>query len=269
MSRKNFKVATAENGKTPTQNKKHMFVTTKKDNTPTGKVKTIADKAKIREERERQYRDFRINALKRRAKRIGLSEEQTNVKIEELKKQLDTPNSYNVLVLFNANDKDLVKQAMMNEGLAYSIMADTYLYTEADAETLATMREIMPPGAKIHPYVKKKPPILPTPTSAAKKKKPITKAKKKALATEAKKKRKAAASKAHFDKKEHAKQRKEVANKKNRKQQKSYELAKKRAQKASKKKPSTVVKTKAKSPSNATKKASTTMIPRRKMKNAA
>lgn len=151
MSRKNFKVATTEDGKT---------TLTKIDKTPTGKVKTIKDREKIKKEREEQYKSFRIGALKRRAKRAGLSEEDTKKKIEELKNQLDTPNNYIVLVLFKQADKNLVVEALKNEGLVWKMMSNSHFYIEADQETLGTLRSIMPPSAKIHPYVKKKPPII-------------------------------------------------------------------------------------------------------------
>ena len=91
MSKKNFKVATTENGKTPKQDTKHVFATAnvKKDKTPTGKVKTMKDKEELRKAREEQYKNFRVNALKRRAKRMGLSDEQTEVKIKELISQIN------------------------------------------------------------------------------------------------------------------------------------------------------------------------------------
>lgn len=182
MSRKNFKVATGENGQT---------TLTKIDKTSTGKVKTIKDKEVIRKEREEQYKNFRIGALKRRAKRMGLTDEQIKVKVEELIKQIETPNSYFVLIMFNPKDADLLKQAFMNEGLTWKIMGANYTYVEADQETLATIREIAPPGAKIHPYVKKKPPILPVQEPVVSGKKPLTKAEKKAMAKKAKMARKA------------------------------------------------------------------------------
>lgn len=152
MSRKNFKVATAEDGKT----------TLVKINTiPTGKVKTIKDKETIRKEREEQYKNFRVNALKRRATRMQMSQEQTDEAVKALLEQLDTPNSYMVLILFNPNDVNLVREAIKNEGLVCKMMSNSHLFIEADQETLGTLREIMPPSAKIHPYVKKKPAILP------------------------------------------------------------------------------------------------------------
>ena len=152
MSRKNFKVATAEDGKT---------TLVKIDKTPTGKVKTIKDKETIRKEREEQYKNFRVNALKRRAARMQMPQEQIDEAVKALLEQLDTPNSYTVLILFNPNDLGLIKEAMKNEGLVWKMISNSYLFMEADQETLKTIREIMPPSAKIHPYVKKKPSVLP------------------------------------------------------------------------------------------------------------
>lgn len=170
MSKKNFTVATVENGKTTKQDTKHAFATTNisKDKTPTGKVKTIKDKEALKKEREEQYKNFRIGALKRRAKRIGLSEGQIKVKIEELIKQIDTPNQYFVLVMFDAKDKDTNTQALKNEGIVCKIQGPTYFYIEADQDTLGTIRSIMTPGSKIHPYVKKKPSVLPVQESPKK-----------------------------------------------------------------------------------------------------
>lgn len=169
MSRKNFKVDTAANGQTAKQDTKHIFVV-EKTNVPTGKIKTAEEREKRRKAREEQYKTFRVNALKRRAKRMGLSEEDTEAKVKELLNQLDTPNSYSVLILFNPNDKDLVKQALLKEDLAWNLISDSHLFIDADQETLATIRSIMPPSAKIHPYVKKKKPVLAAPTIKKEKK---------------------------------------------------------------------------------------------------
>lgn len=186
MSRKNFKVATTEDGKTTIM---------KIDKTPTGKVKTIKDREKVRKEREEQYVKMRIGALTRRCKRKGISEEDTKKAIEKLKEQLSTPNSYVVLVFFNANDHDLVKAALQKEGLVSKIMSNSHFYIDADQETLGTLREIMPPTAKIHPYVKKKPNVLAgiekKDAVEKPKEKKRTKAEKKALAAASKSARKA------------------------------------------------------------------------------
>ena len=182
MSRKNFKVATTQDGKT---------TLTKIDKTPTGKVKTLKDKEAIKKAREEQYENFRTNALIRRAKRRGLSEEQIKVEVEKLKKQLASPNNYNVLIWYNPEDFDLMKEALKNEDMTVDILTTTYLFITVDAEGLATLRSIAPSSAKIYPYVKRKPPILPTQQPRVKAKPIHTKAEKKTLAKAAKAARKA------------------------------------------------------------------------------
>lgn len=182
MSRKNFKVATTEDGKT---------TLTKIDKTPTGKVKTLKDKEAIKAAREEQYKNFRVNALKRRAKRIGLSDEQTKVKVEELLKQMTAPANYDIMIMFDPTDYDMVKQALMNEDITWKLLVSTYGFIEGDAEVLATVRTIVPSTAKIYPYVKRKPNVLPTAEPYVRGAKKRTKAEKKALAKAAKAARKA------------------------------------------------------------------------------
>jgi len=182
MSRKNFTVATTEDGKT---------TLTKIDKTPTGKVKTLKDKEALKKEREEQYKNFRIAALKRRAKRIGLSEEQTNVKVKELAEQLAAPNNYDITLMFNPADFDMIKQALMNEDITWKLLVSTYGFLEGDAEVLATLRTIVPKTVKIYPHVKRKPNVLPTQPPYVRGAKKRTKAEKKALAKTAKAARKA------------------------------------------------------------------------------
>lgn len=248
MSRKNFKVDTAANGQTTKQDTKHIFVV-EKTNVPTGKVKTAEEREKRRKAREEQYKTFRVNALKRRAKRMGLSEEDTEAKVKELLNQLDTPNSYNVLILFNTNDKDLVKQALLKEDLAWNLMSDSHLFIDADQETLATLRSIMPPSAKIHPYVKKKKPVLAAPT-IKKEKKPSNNNKNVAHAAKIARK---TGGKFH--------KRPNVASmsKQKRKEFKAKVLAIKAAWKAQNKRSGTTVPLKAKKASKSPKKASTAL----------
>ena len=194
MSRKNFKVATTENGQTTKQDIKHKFATVDvaKNNTPAGKVKTMKDKEAIKAAREEQYKNFRINALKRRAKRMGLNEEQTKVKVEELIKQLNSSNDYDILIMFNPNDFNMVKQALMNEDIAWKLLVSSYSFLIGDDELLADLRKILPPSAKIYPHVKRKPPILPVEKPRVRGVKKHTKAEKKAIVTAAKKARKTA-----------------------------------------------------------------------------
>ena len=255
MSRKNFKVATTEDGKT---------TLTKIDKTPTGKVKTMKDKEAVKAAREEQYKNFRINALKRRAKRMGLNEEQTKVKVEELIKQLNSSNDYDILIMFDAGDFNIVKQALMNDDIAWKLLVSTYGFLIGDDELLADLRKILPPSAKIYPHVKRKPPILPVHQPSVRGTKKRTKAEKKALAVAAKKARKAAK---NLKAKEARRQQvimkhKEESNKATRKAKKEKMLfdkrCKKAAQKAQKVKGGTTVHLKPKNGSTASKKASTT-----------
>lgn len=192
MSKKNFKVETAANGQTPKQDTKHKFTTANiaKDKTPTGKVKTLKDKEALKAAREEEYVNRRVNALKRRAKRMGLSEEQINVKIEELKAQIKAPNNYDIIIMFNPANYDMVKQALMNDDITWKLLVTTYGFLEGDAEVLASLRKILPPKSKIYPHVKRKPNVLPTQPPRARGAKKRTKAEKKALATAAKAARK-------------------------------------------------------------------------------
>ena len=252
MSRKNFKVATTEDGKT---------TLTKIDKTPTGKVKTMKKKEELQKAREEQYKNFRINALKRRAKRMGLNDEQTAAKVEELKKQMAASNDYNILIMFNPNDFNLVKQALMNDDIAWKLLVTSYGFIDGDDELLADLRKLLPPSAKIYPHVKRKPPILPSQQPSGRGKKTRTKAEKKSLAAAAKKARKAAK---HLKTKEARRQQaiakhKEEKNKASRKAAKAKMLFDKRCQKAQKAKSSTVVQMKAKKPSVSPKKASTSI----------
>ena len=248
MSRKNFKVATTENGKT---------TLTKIDKTPTGKVKTLKDKEAVKAAREEQYKNFRIAALKRRAKRIGLSEEQTNVKVKELEEQLKAPANYSVLIWYDPKDYDMMKESIKNEDMAVDIMTSTYLFITVDSEGLGTLRSIAPPTAKIYPHVKRKPNVLPTEKPRARGAKKCTKAEKKAIATAAKKARKTLNQQKGHNVKSGAKERLE----KFMRDRKAFNVARKAAKKASKtavKKSSGItIRMKAKNRSKSVKMAST------------
>lgn len=281
MSRKNFTVATTEDGKT---------TLTKIDKTPTGKVKTMKNKEELQKAREEQYKNFRINALKRRAKRMGLTDEQTAVKIKELEKQMASTNDYDILIMYNPNDFNLVKQALLNDNIAWKMLVSSYGFIEGDDELLADLRKLLPPSAKIYPHVKRKPPILPS-TGISNKKpkkfhntvgnksntpKAIRNAKKAAIVAamyEEIKKRKEANPKYTVttvklrtmynvlknDHKLASAVQKNIRSKKIRAAEKAKALFHKRCQKAQKVKSGTTIQMKAKKPSVSPKKASTSL----------
>lgn len=216
MSRKNFKVDTAENGQTAKTQDKHPFVykslnTVEKSNVPTGKVVTLEDKKKRREAREKQYRDFRIAALKRRAARMKLSEEETQQAVEKLIAQLDAPKQYTILVMYDKSirDKDgnrvplkpMVEEIIKNSDLKYLMKGDSHMYFEGNAAMLASIRELMPPGVNIHPYAKKMPSVIPAKDPPKVTKTIHSKAANKAAAAKTKANRKASNIKAFLNRK--------------------------------------------------------------------
>lgn len=155
---KNITVETAQKGQTTTKN-----------NIPTGKVKTLANAMERRKAREEQYRNFRINALKRRCKRMGFDETKTNEYVEKLKKQMDEPKQYSILITFDNADFNLLKEAVAKANINYNILVAGsskarvsygYMSLIGDQNILAKIREIAPPSAKIYPYAKKMESVL-------------------------------------------------------------------------------------------------------------
>ena len=144
--------------------------TTTKNNIPTGKVKTLANATERRKAREEQFRNFRINALKRRCKRYGFDEAKTNEYIEKLKKQMDSLKEYTIMVTFNNADFNLLKEAIAKAGIKYNILVAGngkarvsygYMSLVGDQKVLDKLREIAPPSAKIYPYAKKMESVIP------------------------------------------------------------------------------------------------------------
>ena len=152
---KNTSVETAQKGQATNKN--------------TGKVKTLANATERRKAREEQFRNFRINALKRRCKRMGFDEAKTNEYVEKLNKQMDAPKEYTILVTFNNADFNLLKEAVTKAGIKYNILVAGngkarvsygYMSLVGDQAILTKIREIAPPSAKIYPYAKKMESVL-------------------------------------------------------------------------------------------------------------
>ena len=128
---------------------------------PTGKVKTIKSKEEIRKAKEQEYENRRINSLKRRAKRMGMNDDQINECIEKLKKQLKEPKQYFIHVLFVKGMEKLAIQAIKNANIQCKFLTQAWACIEGDEKILAKVREILPTSAKIHPYAKKAESVLP------------------------------------------------------------------------------------------------------------
>lgn len=183
---KNNTVDTAQKGQTTTKN-----------NIPTGKVKTLANATERRKTREEQFRNFRINALRRRCKRMKLDDEKTEELVKKLIEQMNAPKEYNIIVMFDNSDYNMVKEAVENAKIKYNVLISgntkarvslAYMSLEGDQNILAKLREIAPPSAKIYPYAKKMESVLPK--AEPKKKKPSNNSKEKAAAVKAARKEK-------------------------------------------------------------------------------
>lgn len=139
-------------------------------NKNTEKVKTLANATERRKEREEKFRNFRINALMRRCKRYGLDDEKTAKYVEELKKQMDAPKEYYILVSFDSKEYNLMKAAIDKANIKYNILISGtgkerisygYMSLTGNQEVLAKLREIAPPSAKIMPHAKKLECVIP------------------------------------------------------------------------------------------------------------
>lgn len=169
--KKNNKVETAKNGQTTANIQPEKVKNAlkriddirkgKKDKTPTAEVKSTVETAMQRKKiREENYKNFRINSLRRRARNMKLPEEKIEELVKKLEEQLNEPTTYQILILFSKSEADMVKQALKNAGINTPIITDSHTWIDGDKAVLDKIREIMPTKVKIHPYTKKKPPIL-------------------------------------------------------------------------------------------------------------
>ena len=134
---------------------------TNKNNTPTGKVKTIKSAEERRKAREEQFRNFRINALRRRCARMKFTEEQTEEYVKKVIEQMNAPKQYTILIILNPKDMAMMKEAMAKANINYNYCSDAHVSMSGDQNILAKLREIAPPSAKIYPYAKKMESVLP------------------------------------------------------------------------------------------------------------
>lgn len=167
---KNNTVDTAKKGQTTTKNTSKV---------PTGKVTTLKEAEARKKAREEQYKNFRVNALKRRCKRMKISEEDTKKYVEKLLEQLKAPNEYSILVMIYKNsykgpkkakeakeqeifvsDFDKFKEDLAKANIKYNYCGDNFVSITGDQNILAKIREIAPLSAKIQPYAKKMESVL-------------------------------------------------------------------------------------------------------------
>lgn len=209
---------------------------TNKDKTPVGKVKSIKTAEQRRKEREENYRNFRINSLRRRCERYGFDKEKTEKLVKKLIEQMDSPKEYFILIFISPKNFKMMNEALKNASIKYKYCGPTFFSIDGNQDVLAKLREIVPEDSTIHPYAKKMESVIP---EEDRKKKAHTNNTDEKRA-DAKKKRK------NFNKKVRAVHKKHTL---------SYK--KKKTLKASKKKSGTTVQMVNKKPSESLKKAST------------
>lgn len=185
----NNTVDTAQKGQTANKIQSEKVQNAKKDKTPTGKVTVISEKESKRKAREEQYRNFRINALKRRASRMGLSEEEIEKAVKKLIEQMDAPKEYNILIMVIKPEIKMLKEALAKEGIKYAFCGDDFVSVNGNQNVLAKIREIAPTSAKIYPHAKKMESVLPK-KEYIKTKKPSNNSKEKAAAAKVARKEK-------------------------------------------------------------------------------
>ena len=164
----NTKVETAQ--KSQATNKKTSKV-------PTGKVTLMKETEARKKAREEQYRSFRINALRRRCKRMKFDDEKTEELVKKLIEQMDAPKEYSILVMLDGckgkkipnpnGEGELFKSAgeqfkedLEKKNIKYKYCGSTYFSLDGNQDVLAKIREIAPDGAKIYPYAKKMEPVI-------------------------------------------------------------------------------------------------------------
>lgn len=142
----NTKVETAQKSQAANKNTSKV---------PTGKVTLMKETEARKKAREEQYRSFRINALRRRCKRMKFDDEKTEELVKKLIEQLNTPKEYNILIMLNPDDSSMMKEALAKANINYKYHGDTFFSLDGNQDVLAKIREIAPPKAKIYPYAKK------------------------------------------------------------------------------------------------------------------
>ena len=131
-----------------------------KSKVPTGKVTLIKETESRKKAREKQYESFRVNALRRRCKRMDYTEEQTEEFVKKLLEQIKAPKQYSILIMLDAKDSAMMKESLSQNKIQYKYHGDTYFSIDGDQNILAKIREIAPSSAKIHPYAKKMESVL-------------------------------------------------------------------------------------------------------------
>lgn len=125
----------------------------------------------LRELRKQQYEQRRIRSLKRRLKNGEKSEEEMKKSLEDLKKEIAEQKRYDVMMLFNPNEKAAISAALAENKITTTYLGNDYLWIKnTDIHIIAKLRGL-PLKFNLWPY-KAVEPKEPVAKKAKKAKKP-------------------------------------------------------------------------------------------------
>lgn len=125
-----------------------------KKNTLTEKDKELVKQKseELRKARKEQYENRRLSCLKRRLKLGEKSEEEIKKSLDELKEEMAKQKRYDILMIFNPNNKTGVVTALSKMKITATFTSDDYVWIKnTDVHVLDKLRKI-PIDVNIWPY---------------------------------------------------------------------------------------------------------------------
>lgn len=139
--------------------------------TPKDKEAIQKKTEELRELRKQQHEQRRIRSLKRRLKNGEKSEEEMKKSLEDLKKEMAEQKRYDVMMLFNPNEKAAISAALAENKITTTYLGNDYLWIKnTDIHIIAKLRGL-PLKFNLWPY-KAVEPKEPVAKKAKKAKKP-------------------------------------------------------------------------------------------------
>lgn len=120
--------------------------------TPKDKEAIQKKTEELRELRKQQHEQRRIRSLKRRLKNGEKSEEEMKKSLEDLKKEMAEQKRYDVMMLFNPNEKAAISAALAENKITITYLGNDYLWIKnTDIHIIAKLRGL-PLKFNLWPY---------------------------------------------------------------------------------------------------------------------
>lgn len=130
--------------------------------TPKDKEAIQKKTEELRELRKQQHEQRRIRSLKRQLKNGKKSEEEMKKSLEDLKKEMAEQKRYDVMMLFNPNEKAAISAALAENKITTTYLGNDYLWIKnTDIHIIAKLRGL-PLKFNLWPYkaVEPKEPVV-------------------------------------------------------------------------------------------------------------